>query len=212
MYFIVTFAKKENTMKMQNLINSLKKAVKALKEDSVYYNWSNQCHCNAGIVCQAALGINAEQLEESKEELFGKLERINKTLSSNKKITQSWKNAIHYSCPLTGQSYPQIIKDLESIGITKEDIINLEYLSNPVILANSSIEKEGDDYPVEYYKEKENLIKYLVSWIEILQESVSDISVEDLEKQLTEAVTNEHFEKAAEIRDLIKQQYCHELV
>jgi protein-arginine kinase activator protein McsA len=32
------------------------------------------------------------------------------------------------------------------------------------------------------------------------------------EKQLTEAVTNEHFEKAAEIRDLIKQQYCHELV
>jgi protein-arginine kinase activator protein McsA len=53
--------------------------------------------------------------------------------------------------------------------------------------------------------EKENLIKYLVSWTRILKnESKQGLkSVEILESQLLVAVAEENYEKAVEIRNQI---------
>jgi hypothetical protein len=58
-----------------------------------------------------------------------------------------------------------------------------------------------------YYSQKENLIKYLVAWVSILEEETRPISEKseklDLHEELLKEISNENYEKAAEIRDLI---------
>jgi hypothetical protein len=59
-------------------------------------------------------------------------------------------------------------------------------------------------YPDEYYADKENLIKYLVSWVQILKNEYKEVGQrEDLEAELLVAVAEENYEKAAAIRDSI---------
>lgn len=59
----------------------------------------------------------------------------------------------------------------------------------------------------DYYKKKENLIKYLKAWVEILEESrrpeIKELSKTQLQEELLKAVSNEDYETAGEIRDLI---------
>jgi hypothetical protein len=53
----------------------------------------------------------------------------------------TWKNAVKYGCPITGLSNFEIIDNLEKAGLSKADIVHLEYLENPAILEISGIEK-----------------------------------------------------------------------
>lgn len=230
----------------EHLIKSLETAIDALINDTVYYNWKDQCSCNAGIVSQAVLNIDKDELESRKGELFDKIANINKNLEEHKRLQNTWKAAIQHTCSLTGKTSPQIIKDLEEAGLSKNDMVHLEYLDNSGILANSDIStittvekklmgyetkiildkstflkrlrkdtKEVDVpiyvnivkevYPENYYMEKENLIKYLVSWTRILKnESKQGLkSIEILESQLLVAVAEENYEKAVELRNQI---------
>lgn len=243
--------------KRENLINSLKIAINALRNDIIHYDWSKQSSCNAGIVSQAVLGVSVDEMNELRKPLFKTLEKINDKKSQNEKeISLTWKNAIKYGCPLTGKSMPQIIIDLENAGISREDIVHLEYLENPAILEVSGIEKEiiygdveidgkyqdvrvphsnillaflgvkttinkyfpiyekqiiGDRYPKEYYTKKDNLIKYLVGWVSILENGSTTTFSDDvstLEAKLLNAVADENYEVAADLRDKITQLTC----
>lgn len=232
--------------KKQHLINSLRIAVNALKNDTVRYNWSEQCSCNAGIVSQAVLNLTADELQEKRSTLFGKLSAFNKEQKDDKKLDLTWKNAIKIACPITGKNMPEIINDLEAAGLTREDIAHLEYLENPAILKASGIRKEVtarkikvdekvytetlpsasffgrlfgktvtktitepvyreervETYPKNYYTKKENLIMYLSAWIRILTEDVTmETDREKLEGELLNAVAEENYERASEIRN-----------
>lgn len=58
-----------------------------------------------------------------------------------------------------------------------------------------------------YYTKKENLIKYLKTWVEILEEMQipisSQLTKEKLQEELIKAVGDEQYERASELRDLI---------
>ena len=240
--------------KKEHLISSLKIAINALRNDTIFYDWQKQQSCNAGIVSQAVLGKSADEIEELRAPLFDVVNKLSK--ETNKEISATWKNAIKYSCPLTGKNMPQIVLDLESAGIGREDIVHLEFLENPAILALSGIEKEeiradvevggdyqmikqphsntlfaffgiktivqkyvpiyesqvvGSEYPNNYYAEKENLIKYLVAWVSILEGESSDsfeTDVNKLEAQLLNAVAEENYEVASNLRDKIANLTC----
>jgi hypothetical protein len=235
--------------KKEHLINSLRTAVNALKNDIVTYNWSKQSCCNAGIVSQAVLGLSERELDLLRKPLFSNLEKFNRDLDDGyAKIQLTWKNAIKDTCPLTGKNMPKIIQELEAAGLTREDIAHLEYLENPAILKASGIKKikrvlrrelintvkeqvevkkwfglrtvteiketpvyqeiYEEVYPKEYYAEKENLILYLSAWIRILTESAEqafentfESDRDRLEAELLNAVAEENYERAAEIRN-----------
>lgn len=239
--------------KKEHLINSLRVAVNALKNDIVLYDWNKQKSCNAGIVSQAVLGLTSDEVWAASKPMFDVIEKINKKSDSNEKgISPTWKNAIKLTCPITGKNFPQIIKDLESAGLSREDIAHLEYLENPAILKASGIKKEKklvrreqidtkietveikkwfglrtvtevketpvykdiyeEVYPKNYYAVKDNLILYLSAWIRILTNSTEVVfentfesERERLEAQLLNAVADENYEKAAELRNQIAE-------
>lgn len=225
--------------KKAHLIKSLELAIDALRNDTIFYHWKRSYSCNAGIVAQTLLGVTRKELAEISEPLFRDLPGENMT----------WKKGIKYNCPITGEAMPEVIKRLEAAGLHRNDIVHLEYLDNPAILANSTIEKikvpkeivTGKEmktvrdksslrsmllgkkrqilvdkkeifieevYPVGYYMDKGNLIKYLVSWVQILKrDSGSSVtgSINELEAELLVAVAEENYEKAAILRDSISK-------
>jgi hypothetical protein len=127
----------------QKLIGALRTAIGALQNGTIHYDWVEQCSCNMGIVAQAVLNVDATELEELRQPLFTKLSAINKERKKDGKegLDKTWKNAIQVGCPLTGEKLPEIIKRLESCGMTRADMVHLEYLENPAILELSGIQK-----------------------------------------------------------------------
>jgi hypothetical protein len=229
--------------KKEHLIKSLEIAIDALRNGTIHYDWKEQCSCNAGIVSQAVLGISGSELEIAKQPLFDTVYVMHEADST---VQRTWKNAIMHGCPLTGKSVPTIIKDLEEAGLSRNDIVHLEFLDNPGILANSDIETETVEekkltgyethtvpdkssflkrwrkatkevevpiyvtyvtevYPKNYFMRKENLIKYLFSWMKILKNEIrEDLKTKaHLESMLLIAISEENYERAAELRNEI---------
>jgi hypothetical protein len=233
----------------QKLIASLRLAIDALKNNTIHYDWVEQSSCNAGVVSQAVLGESIEGIDERRQSLFKTLKSINKerVIAKKPEISLTWQNAIQYGCPITGKNMPQIIVDLEEAGLSKNDIVHLEFMSNPAILAASDIEKVAVrqkvqvstnektvqvpspgffnwllgkketktisepvyeekivryEYTKDYYTKKENLIKYLSAWLRILTQDLSfETDSQKLNAELLIAVSEENYERAAEIRN-----------
>lgn len=127
----------------ETLINGLRTAIDALKNDTIHYNWDNQLSCNMGVVAQAILEVDAKVLEKMHRPLFKEINAINKRRKAKGKeqINTTWKNAIKYGCPITGKNMPEIVNILESKGMSRADIVHLEYLENPAILELSGIKR-----------------------------------------------------------------------
>jgi hypothetical protein len=77
----------------------------------------------------------------------------------------TWKQLVQYTCNATGKSISKIITTLAEHGLQPQDIVHLEYLENTAILAKADINIKEKNY----YQKKSNLIKYLQSWILILE-------------------------------------------
>ena len=125
------------------LVKGLRTAIDALKNDTINYDWINQCSCNMGVVAQAVLEVSPDELKQLNKELFKPLDTVNKKRKETGKdrISPSWKNAVKYACPITGKNMPEIINTLESKGMSRADIVHLEFLENPAILELSGIQK-----------------------------------------------------------------------
>lgn len=221
-------------MKKQHLINSLKIAINALKNDIIKYEWRDQDACNCGVVSQAVLNKSYQNLQKDTVPLFN--------VFRGSDIKPTWKNAVKHFCDITGKTKNKVLNDLFKAGLSPEDICHLEYLENPAILKRSGImytgsiteteivkkeikvkrwwgrtrtriqevkeivTKQVTDYlEPEYYAKKENLIKYLVAWVQILEEEQKPVtnqsSATDLQEQLLKLVANEEYEAAALVRD-----------
>jgi len=145
--------------KRKNLIDKLTVAVDALKNNTIHYDWKEQSSCNAGLVAQAMLGLGRSELTKERQSIFKILEDVNKDRREREQSAYSltWKNAIKWSCPITGESGHRIIDRLEKAGLSRKDIVHLEYLENPAILKESGIEQEkrvdlikiGEDVRIE---------------------------------------------------------------
>lgn len=127
----------------ETLIHGLRTAIDALRNDTIHYNWNDQASCNMGVVAQAVLEVTPEELKVLNKNLFKPVNKINKKRKKDgeSRIMPSWKNAVKYACPITGKNMPEIINTLESKGMSRADIVHLEFLENPAILELSGIKK-----------------------------------------------------------------------
>src|SRR5271165_6450143 len=108
--------------KKQKLIKALNLAINALKNDTVHYSWQHQNSCNCGIVAQAILGKNKQQINSLWANVETKLEEIN-----IKEYT--WRNGVKHLCPITGEPLVDVFSKLFESGLSKEDIVHLEYMN-----------------------------------------------------------------------------------
>ena len=224
----------------QQLIDSLNRAIYSLKNNIVTYRWEKQGQCNCGIVLQAVLGEDRFQIQNR----FREESKLLSLLPNNSQFQSSdrtWRNIVKNTCSATGIPTDGILKMLYDKGLSPEDIVHLEYMSNNTILEKANISKTNiQEYvfveedireikidtffgklfglkkiekseakwewqSVEYYRSKENLIKYITAWKEILKEDLSkeQDNKNTWNKQLLQAVADEDYEFAVVLRDKI---------
>ncbi len=182
----------ENSEKKVTLLEALIAVSKALENDTIDYVWSEICTCNCGLVAQAIT-------KTSKDELYDYyLRDISERLQTkkNSKYCPTWAQMISEYCPLTGTPTIEIFKALFEAGMNREEIAHLEYLSDPAILKNARIDTDPTDETyfkdetrekgwwifkkevtkkvkmikeIPYYQNKENLLAYIKSWIDVLK-------------------------------------------
>ena len=174
----------------ETLIQGLRTAIDALKNDTIHYNWDNQMSCNMGVVAQAILEVDPNVLEKLHRPLFKQINLINKRRKAKGKdqINTTWKNAIKYGCHITGKDLPEIVNILESKGMSRADIVHLEYLENPAILELSGIKKNKSTRQIKIGVENKeipskNWIYRLFGYTEMTEvpvyESVTEYSYEN---------------------------------
>ena len=200
-----------------DLIVGLKKAIYALQKNTVFYDWSNQASCNCGIVAQALTNLSPQEVDAG----FFKIRGLYQTLSTQGKFVEhTWREGVRQTCSGTGKSNVEILQLLFNAGLQPEDIIHLEYLENPAILAESGIDVTAKTYKEEsipkaiskiavpYYAQKKNLILYLQAWIRILEKEpdtrpADKLNKIELQERLLTCEYNENYEEAAQVRDLL---------
>lgn len=122
--------------KKQKLIRGLNLVINALKNNTIHYEWTEQHSCNCGVVAQSILGRNKVEINQYWVEASGKLGQFE---TDKKKIDRTWQNAVKHLCPITGEPMAEIFKKLFEAGLSKSDIVHLEYMDNKAILDRSGI-------------------------------------------------------------------------
>jgi hypothetical protein len=153
---------------MNKLISAIDALIAGLANNTLNYNWIEADSCNCGLIAQAVTGLTQSSLRLE-------LTELNKEFPDREDHT--WKAMTNRICPITGVSENIIFKQLQEAGMTRENIIHLEYLSDPVILKKMRrdrkfIQRIKDLFtrPKKYYTKKQNLILYLTAWKEVLIE------------------------------------------
>ncbi len=134
------------------LAQDLSNVINALEKDAFHYDWTDPSTCNVGLVAQAITHKTAGEISNIYYSDYRESIEITKK--------PSWTSSINYYCSLTGRDLKGIVGDLRAAGLSNNDIKNLEYLQDPRILARSGIDVKNPDY----YRKRDNLIKYLKAW------------------------------------------------
>lgn len=122
--------------KKQKLIKGLNLVINALKNNTIHYELTEQHSCNCGVVAQSILGKNKAELNSYWVEASNKLTQFE---TDKKKIDRTWQNAVKHLCPITGEPMADVFRKLFEAGLSKSDIVHLEYMDNKAILSRSGI-------------------------------------------------------------------------
>lgn len=183
----------KNLEKENKLIPTIKIVLTSLEKDIVDYEWKHPQCCNCGLMVQGILNVTPRNVNK----IFHYL------LSFNDAKT-TWKSQAQQYCSVTGMPLNLVFEVLHNKGFKIEDIVHLEFLNNSAILELSGI----DTTKKSYYSNRNNLIKYLKAWLNILEGHPEDGKLSDknkLEAELLVAVNAEDYSRATLIRDKILQ-------
>lgn len=156
------------------LITALRTTATALERGTFDYDWKYVARCNCGSLFCSLTGKSAADLP------------IPQPIGG--KIGATWKTLVGQHCPITGMPTDKLLKELLGYGLTKQDIINLEFLSDPKVVARMNIkgkrrirlERKWYQLPryttVEEaatkldYNNKNRVIGYMRAWADLLTE------------------------------------------
>lgn len=123
------------------LIKALKETVLDLRLNRKDYDWWNCSGCNCGILAQNICGMDAAALTDNRN-------------------TGSWSMV----CRSTGKKLSVVLEKMFLVGMTKEDIIGLESLSDENILKEAGMVRDFVSFT-----DKDSVIKYMEAWLRILE-------------------------------------------
>lgn len=150
------------------LITALRATANALEQETFDYKWAEPSRCNCGALFCALTGKSAVLLNVPNPK-DGKY--------------ADWKKRVGQFCPITGIPEHELFKELFGYGLTQVDIINLEYLADPSVLARINLpirvskkkwwqrQTVQTNYTEKVdYTNKEHVIAYMRAWADLLTE------------------------------------------
>lgn len=128
------------------LIEALRTTADRL-ELGAYYQWTHQGSCNCGHLAQTITKLTKAQIHQMALEKEG-----------------NWADKINDYCKTSGYPIDHVISSMIDLGMTTDDISNLEKLSCPKITKNISKDLN--------HKDKSDVILYMRTWANILEEEL----------------------------------------
>ena len=138
------------------LIDALRRTADRLLAGASY-QWSHQGSCNCGHLVQTVTRHSKSQIHAMALEKAG-----------------DWsEKAIEY-CPGSGYPIDHILETLWDLGLAPEDVVNLEHLSDPMVL-----KRLPPEYRHLQRNNREDLLVYLNLWADLLEEGGLSVREKD---------------------------------
>jgi hypothetical protein len=153
LYGILVSIFKAKQIQMANpnpeLIAAIEKTVSKLKSGSPY-QWGHMGACNCGNLAQELTKLEKGEIHTYAMQRHG-----------------DWNEQLIDYCPTSGYPMDLMITRMLNFGLTISDLAHLERLSDPIILAEMSIEKRNSLSK----NKKEDVIFYMNSWSNLLRKN-----------------------------------------
>lgn len=130
------------------LIAALRRSSGNLRKNSPY-QWGHMGSCNCGHLAQEITSL-------SKKEIHARALRSR---------SGDWNEQLIDYCPTSGLPMDEVISEMLSAGLDREDLMHLEKLSDPAVLAHIS----GQNQYLQHNR-REDVIQYLEAWAGLLEE------------------------------------------
>jgi hypothetical protein len=130
------------------VIIALRNTIKHLKSGAPY-QWGHMGACNCGNLAQVVTRLTKAEIHAYAMQKHG-----------------DWNEQLNEYCPGSGLPVDLMIGELVGAGFTLQDLMHLERLSDPSVLAGVSPEKRS----CLRKNDKQDLILYLGSWVRQLEE------------------------------------------
>lgn len=129
------------------LIDAMRRAAKNLSEGKPY-EWGHMGNCNCGHLAQNLLHISKAEIHAYAMQKTG-----------------DWSEQLKDYCPTSGLEMDKLIFGLLEKGLSTEDLMQLEYLSNPAILNRLGVTHLKNN-------NRADVISYLQTWADMLEEKL----------------------------------------
>jgi hypothetical protein len=148
---VINFKPKEIQMANPNpeLIAAIEKTVSKLKNGSPY-QWGHMGACNCGNLAQELTKLEKGEIHSYAMQRHG-----------------DWNEQLIDYCPTSGYPMDLMITRMLDFGLTTSDLAHLERLSDPMVLAEMSIEKRNSLSK----NKKEDVIFYMITWSKLLRKN-----------------------------------------
>jgi hypothetical protein len=151
MKLVITSKSKKIQMANPNpeLIAAIEKTVYKLKNGSPY-QWGHMGACNCGNLAQELTKLEKGEIHSYAMQRHG-----------------DWNEQLIDYCPTSGYPMDLMITRMLDFGLTTSDLAHLERLSDPIVLAEMSLEKRNSLSK----NKKEDVIFYMISWSKLLRKN-----------------------------------------
>lgn len=137
--------------------------------DGATYNWCHQGSCNCGHLAQTVTKKSSAEIHALAIERYGEWQDHVREFSTVVEAEEFYRDSIDV-CSMTGLTVDHIMQSILEKGFTLDDLYHLEKLSHPAILAKIPLERKKNFQ----YRKREDVILYLETWANILQDSFVD--------------------------------------
>lgn len=124
-----------------HLIAALRATADRIAEGATY-NWTHQGHCNCGHLVQTLTTLTPAEIHQRGIESHG-----------------DWAEKARDYCPGSGLPIDGILDALVTAGLTPDDVAHLERLSDPRVLAFSTLTLATVDF-----RQRDHVVAYLRAW------------------------------------------------
>lgn len=132
------------------IIEALTRTAARLRTD-VDYRWTHMGACNCGHLAQTVTTLSRAELHAMALEKPG-----------------DWSEQAVDFCPTSGYPMDHVIATMLELGLTTQDLVHLERLSDPDILARLPSALRHVDY-----RKRDDVVRYLDAWAELLSDQLA---------------------------------------
>jgi hypothetical protein len=158
------------------LILALRETAARLSREEVTYRWSSFAHCNCGHLAQTITGLDPAEIQRRamrREGDWGSQARD----SASRRLAElhyldrpaldegAWEPEDVGACQVTGAPLDAVLDRMYGLGLSPEDVGNLERLSDPEVRR-----RLGTGTQFFPHHHRENVVAYLQAWADLLEE------------------------------------------